>query len=171
MGYDDRKTTSLVRLNSKISAVNLMHLDYSGAAVPEGRFIKEDAQGRAVLAGAADFFAYLNFLDTVHGSVKASTKDNFDASAPTLEHGTGGLSGIVGSGLPIGIAQSEWDPATVPALGDVVAIGASARPRAYNPPGGGAPIPINRPWFGTVYRISQGIVWFVFNSNGVVRSA
>jgi hypothetical protein len=170
MGTDDRKTTSLVRLNSKISAVNLMKLDYSGVAIAEGRFIKEDAQGRAVLAGATDFAAYLNFLDTTHGSVKTHTKDNFDATAPTLEQGTGGLSGIVGANTPIGIAQAEWDPATVPALGDVVAIGASSRPRAFNPPGGAAPIPVGRPWFGTVYRISQGIVWFFFSSNATYRA-
>lgn len=160
MSYDDRKTTSLVRMNSKISAVNLLALDYGGVAVAEGLFIKKDAAGKAVLATNTDLFVLMNFLSTSHGSVKAQQKDNFDDTAPVITQGTGGLSGIIGSGIPIGLPISAWDSARAPTLYDIVGVGAGAKPLSIDP----AAAPPLTIYFGTIFEISQGIVWFIFES-------
>lgn len=161
MSYDDRKTTSLVRMNAKISSVNLQKLDYGGVAAAEGLLIKRNAAGKAVLATNTDHYVLLNFLDTSHGSVKAEQKDNFDDTAPTITQGSGGLTGIIGSGIPIGLPISAWDPAKVPAMDDLVTVGAGAKPLAIDPL---APAPVGTLYFGVVNEVSQGIAWFLFES-------
>lgn len=160
MAYDDRKTTSFVRLNSKISAVNLLALEYGGVDVPEGRFIAKDASGKAVLAVNTDHVVYMNFLDTTHGSVKATQKDNFDDTAPTITQGTGGLSGIIGSGIRIGLPTSGWDPARAPTRLDVVMVGATGKPLSVDP----ATLVGGELYFGVIDEIKQGIAWFNFES-------
>jgi len=168
MAYDDRKTTSLVRLNSKISAINQLKLEFGSVDVPEGRFVKKDAAGKAVFATNTDYFTLLNFLDTLAGSSKTQTQDKFDATAPTISQSSGGLTGIVGNGTPIGIPVTEWDTAVMaPAAGNLVTVGTSGKPRAMEIPGGGVdPIPTNRPFFGTIYEVSLGIAWFIYRSIG-----
>lgn len=170
MAYDDRKTTSLVRLNSKISALNQLKLEFGSVDVPEGRLIKKDAAGKAVLATATDFFTLLNFLDTLAGSSKTSTEDKFDATAPKITQSSGGLTGIVGSGLPIGIPVTEWDTAVMaPAAGNLVVVGTSGKPRAMEVPGGGVdPITPGKPYFGVVFEVSLGIAWFIYESVGQI---
>lgn len=161
MAYDDRKTTSLVRLNSKISALNQLKVEFGSVDIAEGRFMKKDATGKAVLATNTDRFVLLNFLDSQAGSVKTQTQDKFDATAPTITQGSGGYSGIVGSGLPIGIPVTEWDPARAPVAGDWVGVGASGRQLALDPAGPPAP---GTPLFGVVYEVSLGIAWFIYES-------
>jgi hypothetical protein len=161
MAYDDRKTTSFVRMNAKISSVNLKHLDFGGVAVAEGRLIVRNAAGKAILATNADHFVMMNFLDTSHGSVKASQKDNFDDTAPVITQGTGGLSGIIGSGIMIGLPTSGYDPARAPVLNDIVTVGANGMPLCMDPAG---PPPAGTLYFGTINEISQGIAWFLFES-------
>lgn len=173
MAMEYRKTTSLVRLNSKMEAVNLLHVDFTGTAtIEEGRFIVEDANGRGRKAvagalGTGDHYVWISFLDTTHGSVKDSTGNVFDESAPTIVQGSGGLSGIVGNGVPIGIHKKYWDLVGSPVIGDAVIIGTDAKPSNIPLFGGGA-IASNVPYFGVIYRIVDDIIWFVFESAGRV---
>lgn len=172
MAMEYRKTTSLVRLNSKMEALNLLKVEFSGADIEEGRFIVEDAnqKGRKAVVGAlgtGDHYVWLSFLDSTHGSVKDSTGNVFDESAPTITQGSGGLSGIVGNGLPIGIHKKYWDLTGSPLIGDAVIIGASAKPGNI-PLFGGGKIAADVPYFGVIYRIVDDIVWFVFESAGRV---
>lgn len=170
MAMEYRKTTSLVRLNAKIESLNILKIDFGGTDIEEGRFIVEDSNGKGQAAtpgalGTGDTFVFLSFLDTTHGSVKDSTVDSFDDTAPTITQGTGGLAGIVGSGLPIGIHQKYWDLTGTPALGDAVIIGTGAKPGNVPMSGGGA-IAANVPYFGVIYRIVDEIIWFIFESAG-----
>ena len=172
---EGRKTTSLVHLNTKIEAINIEHLDYGGDAITEGKLIAEDAttkKARVATAGAVgtgDIFVLVNWLDTAHGSVKDAQTDPFDETAPTITEGTGGLAGIFGNGVPLGIHTKHWDDigTYAPAVGKVVIIGDSGLPRALPISGGGA-IANNVPYFGSIYRVRENIVWFFFESNGQV---
>jgi len=170
---EGRKTTSLVHLNSKIEAANIEHLDYGGVAIAEGRFIVEDpSTSKAALAaagvlGTGSMYALLNWLDTEAGTTKDKQVDAFDETAPEIEQGTGGLAGIIGSGIPIGIHQSHWDINTnyAPAIGQVVAVGANGKPKNYTVAGGNK-ITQDTPYFGVIHRVREEVVWFYVESVG-----
>lgn len=159
MADEKRKTTSVVRLNSKPTAYNLEHIADGGVNIPEGRFFKE-ASGVAALAVAADHFVWLNWLDTGAGSVRDSARNIFDRTSPTINMDAGGLAGIIGNGVPIGLERTEWDLAGTPLVGDLVIVGATGKPK--NQPF--ATIPNNTPYFGVIYRISEDVIWFLFES-------
>ena len=159
MADERRKTTSVVRLNSKPTAYNIEHIADGGVDIAEGRFFVETS-GVAALAGTSDLFVWLNWLDTDAGSVRDSVTNVFDGTSPTINLDAGGLAGIIGNGVPIGLETGEWDLAGTPAVGHLVTVGT-----------GGAPaniaigaIAANTPYFGVIYRISEGVIWFLFES-------
>jgi hypothetical protein len=170
MAMEYRKTTSLVHFNSKLEAANLMAIEFGAVEIEEGRFIVEDVNSKArkAVAGAydagGDTQVFLNFLDSAHGSVKDTDVNPFDESAPVLKQGSGGFSGIVGSGLPIGINKKYWDVVGTPAVGDAVIIGTDAKPK--NTPLSAMAAKV--PYFGMVYKINDEVIWFIFESVGVV---
>lgn len=163
MADERRKTTSVVRLNSKPTAYNIEKIADGGVDIAEGRLLVE-TNGVAALATAAAMFVWLNWLDTEAGSVRDSVSNVFDKSSPTINLDAGGLAGIIGNGIPIGLETGEWDINGTPAVGDLVIVGAGAQPRnvAF-----GA-IPAGTPYFGTIYRISEDVLWFLFESVGRV---
>lgn len=163
MADERRKTTSVVRLNSKPTAYNLEHIADGGVDIAEGRFFVETS-GVAALASATSLFVWLNWLDTDAGSVRDSVTNVFDTSSPTIELDAGGLAGIIGNGVPIGLATSEWDVSGTPAVGDLVVVGTGGKPKNVAL----ASIAANTPYFGTIYRISEGVIWFLFESVGRV---
>jgi hypothetical protein len=170
MAMEYRKTTSLVRLNAKIESVNQLQLDFSGADIEEGRFIVANASGKAIRAtagalGTGSHSVLLSFLDTTHGSVKDKMQNVFDESAPVIYQSSGGLTGLVGSGLLIGIHKKHWDIVGSPAIGDAVIVGASAKPRNTVLSGGGA-LAGNIPFFGTILKIVDDIIFFTFETVG-----
>lgn len=174
MAMEYRKTTSLVHFNTKLEAANLMAIEYGAAEIEEGRFIAVDAttlKARKANAGAydaaptpGDTMVFLNFLDSTHGSVKDTDSNPFDESAPTIKQGSGGFSGIVGSGLPIGIHRKYWDSGATPAMNDAVIIGTDGKPLSC----GFAAMAAKVPYFGVIYKINDDIVWFQFESVGKV---
>lgn len=172
-GIDTRRTTSLVHLNTKIEAINIEHLDYGDADIAEGRFIAEDntsEKAREAVAGAVgtgDMYVLMNFLDTTAGTSKDEQKDAFDETAPTITQGTGGLAGVIGNGVPIGIHKKYWDINVNynPARNQVVAVGTDGKPKNYTTSGANK-IPQDVPFFGTIYRLRDDIIWFNFESNG-----
>lgn len=158
--YDSRKSTSVVRLNSKLSAGNLEHFEDGGVAIAEGLFINEDANGRAQLATVGDREAFINFLSTTHGSVRSDTEDKFDTTAPVMSHSTGGLTGIIGNATPIGLHKSLW-VGGVATKGHLVTIGAGGKPESKVKGGGGM---ATTPHFGVIHRVRGDFIWFLFNS-------
>jgi hypothetical protein len=172
-GIDTRRTTSLVHLNTKIEALNIEHIDYGAVDIEEGRLVVEDATTQkaaiaaAGLLGAGSMYVLINWLDTTAGTSKDEQKDAFDETAPTIRQGTGGLAGLIGNGVPIGIHQKYWDINVNynPAVGQVMAVGASGKPKNFTVSGANK-IEQDRPFFGTIYRLRDGIVWFNFESNG-----
>jgi len=155
--YDERKTTSVVRLNSKLSATDLEHFEDGGVDIAEGILIAEDANGKAKIAVVTDRAVFVNFLDTDHGSVRDSTKDVFDPTAPVLTRSTGGLTGIIGRETPIGLHKSLWDG--TPARGELVTVGTVGKPK------GVAPASIaTTPHFGVIHRVRGDFIWFLFKS-------
>lgn len=170
---EGRKTTSLVHLNTKIEAANIEHLDYGGAAIAEGRFIVESGTTKKVAVAAAgvlgtgSMYALLNWLDTESGTVKDQQVDAFDDTAPVIVQGTGGMAGIIGSGIPIGIHKKHWDVNGnyAPAIGQVVAVGADGKPKNFTVSGANK-IEQDRPYFGVIHRIREDVVWFYFESVG-----
>jgi hypothetical protein len=159
MANESRKTTSVVRLNAKPTAYNLEHIADGGVNIAEGRLFVE-TNGVAALAGAASQFVWLNWLDTEAGSVRDSVTNVFDQSSPTINLDAGGLAGIIGNGIPIGLHTSEWDINGTPAVGDLVIVGATGKPKNVT---FGA-IAATLPYFGVVYRISEDVIWFLFES-------
>jgi len=166
MADERRKTTSVVRLNSKPSAYNIEKIADGGVNIAEGRLFVETS-GVAALAGATDMFVWLNWLDTDAGSVRDSVSNVFDKSSPTINLDAGGLAGIIGNGVPIGLEVAEWDVNGTPAKGDLVIVGTGGKPK--NVPF--ASIVANTPYFGVIYRISEGVLWFLFESVAHVKSA
>lgn len=172
-GIDTRKTTSLVHLNTKMEAINIEHLDYGSADIEEGRFIAEDAitakarYGAAGVLGTGDMYVWLNWLDTTAGTSKDTQIDAFDETAPVITQGTGGLAGITGNGVPIGIHKMHWDINVnyAAARNQVVAIGVNGKPKNFTTSGANK-IPQDVPFFGTIYRLRDDIIWFNFESNG-----
>jgi hypothetical protein len=172
MSNEGRKTTSLVHLNTKIEAINIEHMDYGGVAIAEGLFIVEGANEKVAIAtpgalGTGDMYALLNWLDTEAGSVKDKQVDAFDETAPEIEQGSGGMAGIIGSGIPIGIHKKHWDLNTnyAEGRGQVVAIGAGGKPGNFNVSGSNA-LGGTVPYFGVIHRISEDVIWFYFESVG-----
>lgn len=159
--YDSRKTTSVVRLNSKLSAVDLEHFEDGGVDVAEGIFINEDSGGKAQLAGGSDREVFLNFLSTSHGSVRDVVRDNFDDTAPDLSHSTGGLTGIIGRQTPIGLHKSLWDGS--PAKGELVTVGTDGAPK-----GVAAGSISTTPHFGVIHRVRGDFIWFLFHSGAQI---
>lgn len=156
--YDSRKTTSVVRLNSKLSAVDLEHFEDGGVTIAEGVFMNEDANGKAQLATGSCREAFLNFLDTGHGSVRDTVADHFDESAPSLTFSTGGLTGIIGRHTPIGLHKSRWNG--TPSKGELVTVN-----NADGKPKGVATGSISTtPHFGIIHRVRGDYIWFLFNS-------
>jgi len=155
--YDERKTTSVVRLNSKLSATDLEHFDDGGVDIAEGILIAEDANGKAKIAVATDRAAFMNFLSTDHGSVRDSTRDVFDPSAPVLTRSTGGLTGIIGRETPIGLHKSLWDG--TPAKDELVTVGTGGKPK-----GVAAGSISTTPHFGVIHRVRGDYIWFLFKS-------
>lgn len=165
--YDARKTTSIVRLNSKLSAANLEHLEDGGVDIAEGIFIAEDTDGKAKIATASEQSVFLNFLDTDNQTVRDNQKDYFDSTAPELPAQGGGLTGIIGSNVPIGLHKSLWDVQGTPARGDLVIVGTGGKPK--NQPY--ASIGANTPYFGVIHRIRGEYLWFLFTSTGRVKGS
>jgi len=159
MADERRKTTSVVRLNSKPTAYNLEHIADGGVDIAEGRLFVE-TNGVAALAGTGSMFVWLNWLDTDAGSVRDSVSNVFDASSPSIQLDAGGLAGIIGNGLPIGLQTSEWVVAGTPAVGDLVTVGTGGKPAniAFGS------IAEGTPYFGVIYRISEDVIWFLFES-------
>jgi len=170
---EDRKSTSLVHLNAKIESVNIEHLDYGGAEIAEGRFIVEDGttgKVRFAAAGAlgtGDMYAFLNWLDTEAGTVKDEQRDYFDETAPTITQGTGGMAGLIGSGIQIGIHKKHWDVNTNydPARNQVVAVGSDGKPKNFTTAGANK-IAADVPFFGVITRIREDVIYFNFHSAG-----
>ena len=167
---EGRKTTSLVHLNTKIEAANIEHLDYGGAAIEEGRFIVEGTNGKVAVAaaglkGVGSHYALLNWLDTESGTVYDKQVDAFDDTAPVISQGSGGMAGIIGSGIPIGIHKKHWDINTnyAEARGQGVVVGANGKPKNYTLTGANC-IEADRPFFGVIYRIREDVIWFYFES-------
>jgi hypothetical protein len=170
MAMEYRKTTSLVRLNAKIESVNQMQIDFGGTDIEEGRFIVADVNGKAQRAaagalGTGSHSVLLSFLDTTHGSVKDKMQNVFDESAPVIYQSSGGLTGLVGSGMPIGIHKKHWDVVGTPAIGDAVIVGTLAKPRNTPLAGGGA-LAGNIPFFGVILKIVDDIIFFTFETVG-----
>ena len=170
---EGRKTTSLVHFNTKIEAANIEHLDYGGVAIAEGRFIVEDATTKKVkfaVAGAlgtGSMYALVNWLDTEAGTTKDKQVDAFDETAPEIVQDTGGLAGIIGSGIPLGIHQRHWDINTnyAPAIGQVVCVGTNGKPKNYTVSGANC-LGGTTPYFGVIHRVREEVVWFYFESIG-----
>jgi hypothetical protein len=114
-------------------------------------------------------YALLNWLDTEAGTTKDKQVDAFDETAPEIEQGTGGMAGIIGSGIPIGIHQRHWDINTnyAPAIGQVVAVGADGKPKNFTVSGAN-PLGGTVPYFGVIHRVREEVVWFYFESVGKV---
>jgi hypothetical protein len=160
--YDSRKTTSVVRLNSKLSATDLEHFEDGGVDVAEGVFINEDANGKAKIALGTDREVFINFLATSHGSVRDEVKDYFDESAPDLSFSTGGLTGIIGRQTPIGLHKSKWIGGTA-TKGHLVTVGAGGLPESV------AKGSISTtPHFGVVHRVRGDYIWFIFQTTAQV---
>lgn len=164
MADERRKTTSVVRLNSKPTAYNIEKIADGGVDIAEGRLFVE-TNGVAALAQATDLFVWLNWLDTDAGSVRDSVTNVFDKTSPTIKLDAGGLAGIIGNGVPIGLEVGEWEVAGTPAVGDLVIVGTGGKPK--NQPF--ATIPQGTPYFGTIYRISEDVYWFLFESVARVK--
>ena len=164
MADERRKTTSVVRLNSKPTAYNIEKIADGGVDIAEGRLLVE-TNGVAALAGASDLFVWLNWLDTEAGSVRDSVGNVFDKSSPTINLDAGGLAGIIGNGIPIGLETSEWDINGTPVVGDLVIVGTGAKPKNETFAAIGAAVPS----FGVIYRISEDVLWFLFESVGRVK--
>jgi hypothetical protein len=170
MANEYRKTTSRVHLNAKIESVNQLQLDFAGTEIEEGRFIVKAAGNKAAVAvagalGTGSHYTLMSFLDTTHGSVKDTIKNAFDESAPVIYESTGGLTGLVGSSLPIGLHKKYWDLVGTPAIGHAVIVGTGAKPKNAPLSGGGA-LAGNIPFFGIISEISDDVIYFIFDSNG-----
>jgi hypothetical protein len=160
--YDSRKTTSVVRLNSKLSATDLEHFEDGGVDVAEGIFVNEDANGKAKIAVGTDREAFINFLSTSHGSVRDVVKDYFDETAPDLSFSTGGLTGIIGRQTPIGLHKSLWDGGAA-TKGHLVTVGTGGKPKSVVSGSIGT-----TPHFGVIHRVRGDYIWFIFSTTAKI---
>lgn len=107
----ERKSESIVTINSKFSAFNFKQLNWRDATVTvrEGMFLTKDGTtGRGRFAVKTDLVAYINFLVSSAPSVLDSQQDNFDYTSPVQALEAGGLSGIESGGIEVGIPLDLW---------------------------------------------------------------
>ena len=171
----ERKSESIVTINSKFSAFNFKKLNWRDAlaTVDEGRFVINDAAtDRARLADETDGVAYVNFLVSSAPSVQDFQSDPFDPSSPVQPLEGGGLSGIEGGGIELAIPLNRWyiaaSPANDPAVGKYVCIAPAAAPAADH----GKPQAILAASlgglisYGVITEVRGETIFFLFNSIG-----
>jgi hypothetical protein len=164
-----RKSQTLVSVNSKLSAVNIMTVPIDGSATfAAGQPIKLDTStGKAAACAAGDSPAvanppavFINWFASTRSDVAFIQGDGFDDTAPDVHIDGGGLAAIVGNVVDVGLPASLWAAGSLPTVGSVVRISA-ATPTKFGvdatPTAGSA-------YYGKVYRHYNGRAYFLFSS-------
>lgn len=169
-----RKTQSLVSLNTKLSAVNIMTIATDGAtSFAEGAPVTINATtGKAATASgqsplvAVPKAVFVNFVDSDRSDVGFIQTDKFDSTAPSINVTGGGLACIVGNGVDIGLGAASWEGGALPTIGYAVTISADGTQfAAESPTAVNNASPSNaHTYYGLVYRHYNGRAHFLFNS-------
>ena len=164
--YYSRQMFEKMNVDALPGSYNKVTLPYvSNTLLDMGRFIKEDANGAAVLAVAGDLWAYLNTIPSNFVTVGDHQGDPYDPTAISAPLEAGGLSGLVGNGIKVHIAITEWDTTTVgsttPVAGAYVCVGANGKPMAV-----AAASISGKVDFGVITEVNSGRVIFIFKSLG-----
>ena len=167
-----RKSQTLVSVNSKLSAVNIMTVPIDGStSFAAGQPIKLSSTGKASAcsitgaSGDSPLTAnpqalFINWFDSDRSDVSFIQKDGFDETAPDVHVDGGGLAAIVGNIVDIGLPASCWAAGSLPAVGSVVRVSSSNAAKFgvdATPTAGAA-------YYGKVYRQYNGRAYFLFSS-------
>ena len=166
-----RHAKTIVNPNCPYSALIQRKLRYTGGdQIEEGRAIAQDAttkKGR--LASHTDPVVFLNWLDTEEGSSIHEANNPFDKSSANTNIEAGGLSGIVGTGLPIDTPKTGlvWSNPASLAIDMYVVV----HDNSPGDPDGLLEVLASprtgEPYFGRIIDIDGDRVWFTFNSTGM----
>jgi hypothetical protein len=164
-----RKSQTLVSVNSKLSAVNIMTVPIDGSAsFAAGQPIKLDTTtGKAAAIASSDSplqtnppAVFINWFASSRSDVSFVQGDAFDDTAPDVHVDGGGLACVVGNIVDVGLPASLWAAGSLPTVGSVVKV-VGATPTKFavdtNPTAGAA-------YYGKVYRHYNGRAYFLFSS-------
>lgn len=167
-----RKSQTLVSVNSKLSAVNIMTVPIDGSATfAAGQPIKLDTStGKAAAcaggasgdspASANPPVVFINWFASSRSDVSFIQGDGFDDTAPDVHIDGGGLAAIVGNLVDVGLPASLWAAGQLPTVGSVVRISGTT-PTKF---GVDATPTTGAAYYGKVYRHYNGRAYFLFSS-------
>lgn len=167
-----RKTQSTVALNAKLTSVNLQAIEYDGSfTVEEGEPICiSPSTGKAAVPGGNNNPAtlpttspivYMNFVDSDRSDIQFTQTDPTDSTAPTRSISGGGLTGILGTGIEIGLPAASWAGGALPSAGNGVFVNAANKFAAEASPTAGDY------FYGFVTRVTGGYAFFTFTSHPI----
>lgn len=161
------KTQSKLVVNAKLESINTLAVATDGQTTfAEGTpFRLDSTTGRAAAASTTQSTAqvvFINWVPSTRSDVEFRQGDYTDTTAPTLSVRGGGLTGIIGSGVEVGLLPEAWEAAALPTVGQFVQIATTGTPPKFT----AATTPSSGEYYyGIVTRIDQGRAFFVFNSN------
>lgn len=155
-------TQSKVRLNTKITNVDLVAIQHDGVtAVAEGTPIKRGAGGvMAVPTGTntSTEIVYINFVDTSRSDATGIMRNAFRPELPTFDTGGGGLAGILGQNTPVGLPASCWAGGALPSVNEGVFVDDSTGLFTSEA------ITTDKLYYGIVEYIEDNVAYFLFSS-------